>query len=80
MARVVSHMLGELAAAASTGRMTVSVPPSAVNVMFDAMEDIKLRAAFEAQISDLGEQKAMVPASFDILGVQRAHVPAAAPA
>ena len=80
MARVVPHMPGEPAAAALTGRMTASDPPSAVDLMLDATEGIKLHVAFEAKIPDLGEQKAMVQASFDILGVQRAHVPAAAQA
>jgi hypothetical protein len=73
-------MPAELAAAASTGRMTVCDPRSAVNLMLDTMEGIKLHGTFEQQIQDLGEQRAMVQALFDILGVQRARVPAAAPA
>lgn len=72
--------VGLVAAAASTGRMTASDPRSAVTLMLDAMEGIKLRADFEPQISDVDEQKAMVQALLDILGVQGAHVPAAPPA
>jgi hypothetical protein len=73
-------MPGKLAAAASTARMTVSDPRLAVNLMLNAIEGIKLGAAFESQISDVDEQKALVQALFDILGVQRVHAPAAAPA
>ena len=70
-------MPGKLATAASTARMTASDPRLAVNLMLNAMEGIKLGAAFEPQISDLDEQKALVQTLFDILGVQRTHVPAA---
>jgi hypothetical protein len=73
-------MPGELAAAALTGRMTASDPRSAVNLMLDATEGIKLRTAFKPQIPDLDEQRAVAQASFDILRVKKTRVPAAAPA
>lgn len=62
--------VGLVTAAAANGQMDVSDPRAAVNLMLDAMEGIKLRAAFEPQIAAVDEQRALVGSLFDILSAR----------